>query len=84
MAIIWMGYFATYIGKYIAVSNAFKVWFKIEKTSITWRVVWLAQPELKLKDWAVDGVNYITLQQIGLSIGGQSFASIAKKPPIFN
>src|SRR6266566_4700829 len=30
--VVWMGYWATYIGEQIAISNAFGVWFKIERT----------------------------------------------------
>ena len=58
---IWTGYWETYIGEQIAISNTFRVWFEIKRTPHGHRAVRLACPELQLKDWAVDGINYNTL-----------------------
>jgi len=66
-----MGYWATYIGEQIAISNAFGVWFEIERTPQGHRAVRLACPELQLKDWAVDSIDYNALRQTSAPIQGQ-------------
>ena len=77
---VWTGYWATYIGEHIAVSNAFGVWFKIKRTPHGHRAVRLACPELQLKDWAVDGVDYDALRQTSAPIEGQPPAPTTEPP----
>ena len=43
---VWTGYWATYIGEQIAISNTFGVWFEIERTPHGHWAVRLAHPEL--------------------------------------
>ena len=80
MAILWIGYFAIYIDEHIAISNAFKVWFEIKKAKLIWRAVQLPWPELKLKDWPINRIDYDNLQQTSLQIKGQplTYPSITK------
>jgi hypothetical protein len=61
----WTGYYATYQGAKLAVSNLFGVWFKIELQGNKWAATCPTQESLKLKHEALEGINVPELIKSG-------------------
>jgi hypothetical protein len=61
----WTGYYATFKGAKLAVSNMFGAWFEIERRDAKWQAVRLACTELKLQGSALPGLNVAALIATG-------------------
>ena len=61
----WTGYYATFKGAKLAVSNMFGAWFEIERRNDKWQVVRLAHTELKLQGLTLPGLNIRALIETG-------------------
>jgi len=61
----WTGYYATFKGAKLAVSNMFGAWFEIERRGNKWQAVRLACTELKLQGHVLPGLNVRTLLETG-------------------
>jgi hypothetical protein len=53
----WTGYYATYHGARLAVTNVFSVWVEIKKTSEGWRAVRVVQAGIRVSHWPVEGMD---------------------------
>ena len=62
---LWMGYYATFKGAKLAVSNMFGAWFEIERRDAKWQAVRLACTELKLQGSVMPGLNVAALIATG-------------------
>jgi hypothetical protein len=83
----WTGYYATYKGAKLAVSNCYGVWFEIEQCDNIWAAIRLAHISLNLQGNALDGINTRELIALGeplpksrVSSHTPSHASIYTKP----
>jgi hypothetical protein len=61
----WDGYYATFKGAKLAVSNMFGAWFEIERRGNKWQAVRLARTELRLQGNALPGLEVRTLIETG-------------------
>jgi hypothetical protein len=61
----WMGYYATFNGAKLAVSNMFGAWFEIERRGDKWQAVRLACTELKVQGKALPRLNTRALIETG-------------------
>ena len=61
----WTGYFATWRGAKIAVSNIYGVWFEICRRGEGFEAHHLAQPELALLDLPLLGIDFSRLHTTG-------------------
>ena len=61
----WTGYFATWRGAKIAVSNIYGVWFEIRRRGEGFEAHRLAQPELALLDLPLLGIDFPRLRATG-------------------
>jgi Retrotransposon gag protein/Zinc knuckle len=58
----WTSYYATYRRVHLAVSNAFGIWFEIEKTTKGWRAIRVVRPSVSIKHWPVKGIDFQHLE----------------------
>src|SRR5712671_1511672 len=58
----WTGYYSNYRGVCLAVSNAFGVWFEIEKAPKGWTAIRIVQAGIPVKHWPVKGINFEHLE----------------------
>ena len=61
----WTGYYTTFKGAKLAVSNMFGAWFEIERRDAKWQAVRLACMELKLQGSVLPGLNVRALIETG-------------------
>jgi hypothetical protein len=61
----WTGYYATFNGAKLAVSNMFGAWFEIERRDETWQAIRLTHTELKVQGKALPGLNTRALIETG-------------------
>jgi hypothetical protein len=61
----WAGYYASYRGIRVAVTNAFGVWFEIQRTFGSWSAIRLARLSLQLRNWPMPGIDMAALEASG-------------------
>jgi hypothetical protein len=61
----WTGWYATYNGAKLAVSNMFGVWFEIERCEKSWVAIRLARLALKVQGHALPGIDTHVLLKTG-------------------
>jgi len=61
----WTGYYATFRGARLAVTNVFGVWCEIRRRDSGFEAHCLARAELSLLDAPLQGIDYSRLQQTG-------------------
>ena len=61
----WTGYYADYKGAKLAMSNSFRVWFKIQKRENLWEAFQVARTSLDLKSWMLPGIDASALIKSG-------------------
>jgi hypothetical protein len=61
----WARYYASYRGTRIAVTNAFGVWFEIQRTFGNWHAIRPARLSLQLRNWPMPGIDMAALEASG-------------------
>ena len=64
----YTGYYAQFNNALVSVSNVYGVWFKVHLRENKFKCFQLAQKELGLKNYPLPGINFIQLEQSGVSI----------------
>ena len=61
----WTGYYATFRGARLAVTNVFGIWCEVRRRGSGFEAHRLARAELSLLDAPLQGIDYSRLQQTG-------------------